>query len=842
MVPGAAFVAWLFAAFPLAVGPCVGVAGGVPGVVCFCPVCSAPGSGSLAFLFVRAAACWCFGAFSCRRGGRRGACCVGCAGSALAFSLGFSAVGCFVRFGAVCAVFFLWWLACWLLVFLVLSSGWLGGMPLWAAWLPCWWLCGVSARGWAWGVLGGARCWWGGGMGGRGRWPGGGFSGRWAWRWGSSCPSSFSCWCVQPLPFGCCSGPGVAFASLVAGCWLSLVCCLGCVLGAGWLFLRSSAGGRSWRCRWVACCGRVAGWCCWVAFSLWFRSFFSPFLLCSLCAGGLVGLASLGRFFWWFQCLVCCSLPCFFGFGACLPVLAGAVVVCFGSFWPSRFSLWFWGRCWGLACGGRLRSSLLSVWAFLVCATVFCAVFCRAFCGPGLGRLARLSGLFWPAFWAPRLGFPSPVVWVVVLVCFVWAVVCGWVAFCGWVRFCLCAGLVLALVPVIAAPVFLCDPFAAGFLAVWRVFLLVGGLAAGVAGFLFAVALVLWWGVELCALGFEPRAGRSGAGEPGVYRCRLVFVVRAALVWGDGVVQCCAFCMAVLAYALHGLRGGPVGFVLVGHVLVAAAGCVVRGGQRVVCVGFDVARGGWLFCGLLLRVGRAVVRVVVRRVLLAPGGGRLGLAVGLVVAGRGVAVVVGRGGGVFGVVPRFLYLALGCGCGVYRPRAFSAVPGGGPVVVRPCSGRLAGGSRALAAGLLGRLFYGAGCFFSFVLFRLWLRFLCEIGPYLPSLCGGLCGAWLRRGGWRRGRVALFRGLFGVIPGGFVAREFFAAVVWELLLDVLAGYRLWCAIAGAGVIFLLFGVAPRRAARGLECVCVCCSVWRGRGHSCGLAAPGERPVA
>ena len=82
----------------------------------------------------------------------------------------------------------------------------------------------------------------------------------------------------------------------------------------------------------------------------------------------------------------------------------------------------------------------------------------------------------------------------------------------------------------------------------------------------------------------------------------------------------------------------------------------------------------------------------------------------------------------------------------------------------------------------------------------------EIGHYLTSSGRDLYTEWLKRQRDNTARVAIVRRVLRMIPGNFGDHKFCHDGVWELRIDVGAGYRIYYAIAGEQIILLLCGGA------------------------------------
>lgn len=82
----------------------------------------------------------------------------------------------------------------------------------------------------------------------------------------------------------------------------------------------------------------------------------------------------------------------------------------------------------------------------------------------------------------------------------------------------------------------------------------------------------------------------------------------------------------------------------------------------------------------------------------------------------------------------------------------------------------------------------------------------EIRHYLTSSGRDLYTEWLKRQRDNTARVAIARRVLRMIPGGFGDHRFCHDGVWELRIDVGAGYRIYYAIAGEQIILLLCGGA------------------------------------
>lgn len=93
--------------------------------------------------------------------------------------------------------------------------------------------------------------------------------------------------------------------------------------------------------------------------------------------------------------------------------------------------------------------------------------------------------------------------------------------------------------------------------------------------------------------------------------------------------------------------------------------------------------------------------------------------------------------------------------------------------------------------------------------RLWTNILYEIRHYLTSSGRDLYTEWLKRQRDNTAKVAIVRRVLRMIPGNFGDHKFCHDGVWELRIDVGAGYRIYYAIADGQIILLLCGGASAR---------------------------------
>ena len=96
--------------------------------------------------------------------------------------------------------------------------------------------------------------------------------------------------------------------------------------------------------------------------------------------------------------------------------------------------------------------------------------------------------------------------------------------------------------------------------------------------------------------------------------------------------------------------------------------------------------------------------------------------------------------------------------------------------------------------------------FFLIFLRLWTNTMYEIRHYLTSSGRDLYTEWLKRQRDNTARVAIVRRVLRMIPGNFGDHKFCHDGVWELRIDVGAGYRIYYAIAGEQIILLLCGGA------------------------------------
>jgi putative addiction module killer protein len=132
--------------------------------------------------------------------------------------------------------------------------------------------------------------------------------------------------------------------------------------------------------------------------------------------------------------------------------------------------------------------------------------------------------------------------------------------------------------------------------------------------------------------------------------------------------------------------------------------------------------------------------------------------------------------------------------------------------------------------------------FSLIFLRLWTNMMYEIRHYLTSSGRDLYTEWLKRQRDTTARVAIARRVLRMIPGNFGDHKFCHDGVWELRIDVGAGYRIYYAIAGEQIILLLCGGDKRTQPKDIEYACACWHDWKERGHERGTKQTTERPLA
>lgn len=76
--------------------------------------------------------------------------------------------------------------------------------------------------------------------------------------------------------------------------------------------------------------------------------------------------------------------------------------------------------------------------------------------------------------------------------------------------------------------------------------------------------------------------------------------------------------------------------------------------------------------------------------------------------------------------------------------------------------------------------------------------------------------WLDRLRDQRARIAILRRLDRVAGGNFGDHEFCREGVWELRVDVGAGYRVYYAVRGHSIVLLLCGGDKRTQAADIQC--------------------------
>ena len=96
----------------------------------------------------------------------------------------------------------------------------------------------------------------------------------------------------------------------------------------------------------------------------------------------------------------------------------------------------------------------------------------------------------------------------------------------------------------------------------------------------------------------------------------------------------------------------------------------------------------------------------------------------------------------------------------------------------------------------------------------------EVLHYLTEDGADLYQDWLDRLRDLRARVAVDRRVERLVNGNFGDRKFCRDGVWELRIDVVPGYRVYCAQAGSTVVLLLCGGDKRGQDRDIAQAVAC----------------------